>query len=312
MRVRIFGTLSLSLLFVITFSVALVTTGLAQPPDETPVTFPDANLEAAIREAIDKPEGLIFTSDLDGLTSLKTKGITDLTGLEYCSNLTELDLAWNKISNISPLSNLTDLTYLGLGGNEISDISPLSNLTDLTYLSLAWNEISDISPLANLTKLTELHLEGNQIADASPLVENSGLGAKDKLWLLRGNPLSDTSLSVYIPQLKKRGVSIPRPKTALDASDTRIEFFLIPLVAFIAALVVVLLFYPTRGKRWRRLVKSGLIVGVVLTGVYTLLTTFALTFDVVYLEDLLFGVWIPGLALYGIMVLVIIIGRKKG
>ncbi len=89
MRVRIFGTLSLSLLFVITFSVALVTTGLAQPPDETPVTFPDANLEAAIREAIDKPEGLIFTSDLDELTSLKTKGITDLTGLEYCSNLTE-------------------------------------------------------------------------------------------------------------------------------------------------------------------------------------------------------------------------------
>ena len=55
MRVSMFRTLSILLLFVITFSVTFVSTGLAQPSDETPVTFPDTNLEAAIREAIDKP-----------------------------------------------------------------------------------------------------------------------------------------------------------------------------------------------------------------------------------------------------------------
>jgi hypothetical protein len=141
------------------------------------------------------------------------------------------------------------------------------------------------------------------------LVENSGLGAKDKLWLLRGNPLSETSLKVYIPQLKKRGVSIPRPKTAIGVG--RGEFLLIPLVAFIAALVVVLLFPPTRGGRRRGLLRGGLIVGVVLTGLYTLWFTLANVFDVVYLENLIFWIWIPGLALYGIMVLVVIIGRKK-
>ena len=100
-------------------------------------------------------------------------------------------------------------------------------------------------------------------------------------------------------------------RITLDASETRIEFFLIPLVAFIAALVVVLLFPPTRGGRRRGLLRSGLIVGVVFTGLYTLWTTIAFTFDVVYLENLIFWVWIPGLALYGIMVLVVIIGRKK-
>ncbi len=75
-------------------------------PNEIPVAFPDENLEAAIREAIDKPEGLIFTSDLDGLTSLKTKGITDLTGLEYCSNLYYSPLKYrsNSIFVISKLS----------------------------------------------------------------------------------------------------------------------------------------------------------------------------------------------------------------
>ncbi|MFC2062339.1 leucine-rich repeat domain-containing protein [Chloroflexota bacterium] len=208
MRVRIFRTLSLSLLFVITFSVALVTTGLAQSSNDTPVTFPDANLEAAIREAIDKPEGLIFTSDLDGLTSLKTKGITDLTGLEYCTNLTELDLVWNQItdisplasltkltaldlrqnqiSDISPLASLTNLTDLSLDNNQISDISPLANLTNLNDLRLGWNQIADISPLQNLTKLTELGLDGNQIADVSPLVGEHWAGCKRQVMAVSG------------------------------------------------------------------------------------------------------------------------------
>ena len=253
------------------------------------VTFPDPNLESAIREAIDKPEGPILTSNLEGLTTLvlEERGIAALNGLEHCGNLTMLSLRENQISDISPLASLTNLTKLYLGSNQISDISPLANLTNLTDLGLEWNKI----------------------ADASPLLENSGLGAKDKLRLLRGNPLSDTSLNVYIPQLKKRGVSIPRPKTYLGVG--RGEFFLIPLVAFIAALVITLCFYPIRGKRWRWRVKTGLVVGVVLTGLYTLWTTFALTFDVVYLEDLIFWVWIPGLVLYGIMVLVVIIFREK-
>ena len=91
----------------------------------------------------------------------------------------------------------------------------------------------------------------------------------------------------------------------------RIEFLLIPAFTFIAALVITLCFYPTRGKLWRRLVKSGLIVGVVFTGLYTLYITLVNMFDVVYLERLLFHVWISGLALYGIMVLVAVITKKK-
>ena len=190
-RVKIFRTLSLSLLFVITFSVALVTTGLAQSPDETPVAFPDANLEAAIRDAIDKTEGLIFTSDLDGLTSLKTKGITDLTGLEHCTYLTELRLGSNEISDISFLSSLTSLTSLELPMNQISGISPLSSLTSLIWLDLGvHNQISDISPLANLVSLTWLSLWVTRINDISPL---------EKLVGLSGLELGHTQISDISP-----------------------------------------------------------------------------------------------------------------
>ena len=124
------------------------------------VTFPDLNLEAAIREAIGKPSGDILQSDLAGLTTLSAddRSIADITGLEHCTNLTELDLRDNQISNLSPLSGLTNLTDLDLQRNQISDISPLAGLTNLTDVSLWINQISNLSPLSGLTSLELLDL----------------------------------------------------------------------------------------------------------------------------------------------------------
>ena len=222
-------------------------------PPAVIVTFPDSNLEAAIRSAIGKPTGDITTDDLEGLTDFRAieKGITDLTGLQYCTGLTFLVLGGNQIINISPLASLTNLTTIWADDNQISDISPLASLTNLTQLSLrinqisdisplsslinlnnldmSYNQISNISPLASLTKLTDimifknqiidisplasltslyyLHIGNNQINDISPLLENSGLGSGDVVYLL-ANPLSQTSINTYIPQLKARGVEV--------------------------------------------------------------------------------------------------------
>ena len=137
-------------------------------------TFPDENLEAAIRAALDKPVGEeITTSELAGLTKLEAEdsGIADLSGLEYCTSLTDLTLDGNQVSDISPLGNLTNLAGLFLDGNQISDLSPLASLTSLT----------------DLTNLTSLILGGNQISDISPLVENTELGTGDEVWLEDNN-----------------------------------------------------------------------------------------------------------------------------
>ena len=142
--------------------------------DTTQVTFPDENLEAAIRHDLGKaPDWEITVVDIANLTELvdgSTNGITDLSGLEYCTNLTYLNLYGdNQISDLSPLSSLTNLTRVDLPGNQISDISPLSSLTNLNVLYLERNEISDISSLSSLTNLTLLNLNENQISDISPL-----------------------------------------------------------------------------------------------------------------------------------------------
>ena len=164
---------------------------LTPTPSEV-VTFPDPNLEAAVREAIGKPTEDIYCSDLAELKELRAmnRNISDISGLEYCVNLERLDLGVNQISDISALSNLTNLTQLYLTTNQIREIAPLSNLRSLRTLFLDWNwQIADISYLSNLTNLTGLYLESNQINDISPL---SNLGNLTQLGL-GGNEISDIS-----------------------------------------------------------------------------------------------------------------------
>ena len=112
----------------------------APPPTPETVVFPDKNLEKAIRTALDKPAGEAMTpAEMAELTELITshQGITDLSGIEYCTNLTLLDFGSNQISDLSPLVSLTNLAILQLSQNQISDISPLASLTNLDYLVLS-------------------------------------------------------------------------------------------------------------------------------------------------------------------------------
>ena len=74
------------------------------PTEPETVTFPDENLDAAIREHLGKAPGEDITAAELATLSIFTandRGITDLSGLEYCSNLTELHLYNNKVSALS-------------------------------------------------------------------------------------------------------------------------------------------------------------------------------------------------------------------
>jgi len=180
----------MALVLVLGLVAMAVPPGSAQADDPV-VIFPDANLEAAVREALHKPEGDIHASELASLTSLvaSERGIENLSGLEYCINLTWLNMGYNQISDISPLAGFTKLTSLSLRFNQISNISPLACLTNLTFLSLSNNQISNISPLAGLTNLTWLNMGFNQISDISPLA-----GLTKLTWLNAWtNQISDIS-----------------------------------------------------------------------------------------------------------------------
>lgn len=197
------------------------------------INIPDPNLRAAITSSLGKaPSDTITQVDMTGLEVLNAfdSEITDLTGLEYAINLTELHLGLNHISDISPLKSLTNLEildlhrngglfdispikniknllWLSLRGNSIRDISPLKELTLLRYLHVAYNKISDVTPLSELINLTYLDFEQNRVSDLSPLNNLRKLNYLD----FDSNQVSDISPI-------KEHIHL----NALDASDNQI------------------------------------------------------------------------------------------
>ena len=154
---------------------------IAQSVSAQIVEIPDPNLRQAIRETLQLPDGVPITQlEMGRLRELEAeqREITDLTGLEFASNLTGLFVRgnWNNtISSssssldLSPLSNLTELKVLFIRHCRISDLTPLAKLTQLKGLTLTENGIRDITPLAGLVNLGFLTLIENRIADLSPL-----------------------------------------------------------------------------------------------------------------------------------------------
>jgi len=183
------------------------------------VTFPDPNLEAAIREALNKPEGPITDEDLAGLTELdaSSRGITDLSGIENCLNLQSLYLGDNRISDITPLISLTGLKSLSLSMNLITNIDPLRNLVNLENLSLGSNRIWDLTPLSGLTKLRSLNLWANEISDITPLSSLINLTSKDSsaYWDGRNEMGERVASGVYIYQLRADGKAFARKMVIL-------------------------------------------------------------------------------------------------
>ena len=113
----------MTMVLIIPLATIFILGACARPAES--VTFTDTKLEAAIREAINKPEGPIQRSDLESLTTLiaELKRIQNLAGLEYCVYLRELNLCDNQISDISPLASLPRLHKLTISNNPLSPAS---------------------------------------------------------------------------------------------------------------------------------------------------------------------------------------------
>ena len=196
------------------------------------VLFADANLERAVREALNRPQGTLTVADLDTLTVLDAsdRNIQSLAGLEHATALRELYLRLNEITDVQPLASLTNLQSLSLGGNEIVDIQPLASLTKLRKLSLWGNAITDVQPLASLTKLQWLQLGRNDIADVRPLASLTNL-----YWLgVLDNALSEHAVNQQLAALLEKGVRIqagidriqlPEEEREEEAEVTEVRLF---------------------------------------------------------------------------------------
>ena len=136
----------------------------------TVVHIPDPNLRAAIAEALGKsPNAPITVEEMAKLTRLDVpnRGIQDLTGLQFATNLRLLNLNDNQVSDLSPIAGLINLRELRLHDNAVSDISPVRSLTNLTRLEFDESTVSDISVVRGLTNLTYLEFDHTLVSDIS-------------------------------------------------------------------------------------------------------------------------------------------------
>ncbi|CAL5988712.1 LPXTG_cell wall anchor domain-containing protein [Hexamita inflata] len=90
--------------------------------------------------------------------------------LKYLKNLTNLNLNFNKIADISPIYNLVLLTELQLCCNAVKSTSAFRKLTNLTLLNLAQTDLVDIGSISSLINLECVNLEENDIVFIEPLL----------------------------------------------------------------------------------------------------------------------------------------------
>ncbi|UYX53067.1 NEAT domain-containing protein [Bacillus thuringiensis] len=151
------------------------------------------------RENLDTP---ITKEDLLKVKSLivveaKSKGIQDVSGLEYMTNLENLTLEEVKLENIQFISKLRQLKLLSITYGELEDIRPLAELEHIEFLNLRNNKISDLSPLSQIKKIKTLDLSSNYIKDIKPLFTVKSL----KDLTVANNQISNDNLA-GIEQLK--------------------------------------------------------------------------------------------------------------
>ena len=161
---------------------------------------PDVNLRVAIAEALGKATGATVTeADMQRLRHLHAddKGISDLTGLEFATNLERIELRRNQISDLTPIAGLTRLNNIKFRGNLISDVSPLANLVNVDWLGLEANAITDLSPLKGLIKLNGIGISANPITNVAPLASLVSLERIDA-WR---SPITDFSALAELPRL---------------------------------------------------------------------------------------------------------------
>ena len=139
------------------------------------VTFPDRYLDAVIRSILGKPYGDICSSDCQSITVIdcsRAYGVSDLTGIEHCTNVEQLYLTRNsKITDFSPLAALSELRVLRLSftGFDNADLCDIVGLSGLRELQLNGTPLRDVRALVSFPALRVLGIAGTDVWDLSAL-----------------------------------------------------------------------------------------------------------------------------------------------
>ncbi|CAM2009900.1 reprolysin-like metallopeptidase [Acanthopleuribacter pedis] len=134
------------------------------PCDTRFVSFPDAALAAAVTAAADSnSDGRVSLKEAQRLTVLSAvaAGISDLTGIEALVNLRRLNLSQNTISSLPTLPS--QITELILAENQLTEIDAVTALTQISMLDVTDNQLRALPFFENRPFFYTLLASNNQL-----------------------------------------------------------------------------------------------------------------------------------------------------
>ena len=118
---------------------------------------------------IENMDKLVNNKNLEVLILSRVSNDIDMKIISKFTNLKQLELNSNAISNFEEIAKLSNLRVLSVYNENLDDLSPIKELVNLEKLKIQTKKVSDISSLRALTKLKELNLSDNNIDDISYL-----------------------------------------------------------------------------------------------------------------------------------------------
>ena len=103
--------------------------------------FPDANFRSWLLSQSYGADGKLTESEMNSVTFLnvENKGINNLKGVEYFTELTSLTCGMNSLTSLD-ISKNVNLTHLSCERNQLSSLN-LSNNKSLVYINMSYNKI---------------------------------------------------------------------------------------------------------------------------------------------------------------------------
>ena len=193
------------------------------------VTFSDPGLEQALRDALNKSSGYLTDDNLVSLTGLdaSSRGITNLEGLQNCTNLTDLNLSGNQFTD---LQGLLDSTALNAGDTVTVTGNPLSSLAcvvQIPALEARGVTVEYIIPVGAVSDIVGRYIFYNNSASdlGGPIanVNDDDAIAPDKAPLLSGGIPRQANYTNYWRGINGIMVDIDRLFASPTGEDFRIR-----------------------------------------------------------------------------------------
>ena len=155
----------LALLALLALAALAPDAALAEAVKINETNFPDENFRDYVLTEIDTSgDGSLSDTEIATVTmiNVSSEGITDLTGIEHFTALTDLYCSSNQLTTLDVSGN-TQLTSLDCSSNQLTALDVSKN-TNLTALDCSSNNLTKLD-VSGCTALKRLFCDGNQLTE---------------------------------------------------------------------------------------------------------------------------------------------------